>query len=112
MKGRNNFEPMNFLSPQGQIIPFIKVLIKYVVAFKIYFYQRSRATPLGEPSMTAREVVVWEEARSSTSSTELIFCLWRVEGGKKKDNYFFTYTWNFRCTGGVQGKNELTSLLK
>jgi hypothetical protein len=79
MKGRNNFEPMNFLSPQGQIIPFIKVLIKYVVAFKIYFYQRSRATPLGEPSMTAREVVVWEEAHSSTSSTELIFCLWRVE---------------------------------
>ena len=62
MKGKNNFEPMNFLSPQGQIIPFIKVLIKYVVVFKIYFYQRSRATPLGEPSMTAREVFVWEEA--------------------------------------------------
>jgi hypothetical protein len=90
MKGKNNFEPMNFLSRQGQIIPFIKVLITYV-AFKIYFYQRSRATLLGGPSMTAREVVVWEEAHISTISTELIFCSWRVEGGKKKDHYFYLH---------------------
>jgi hypothetical protein len=37
--------------------------------------------------MTAREVVVWEEAHSLV--IELIFCSWRVEGGKKKDHYYF-----------------------
>jgi hypothetical protein len=36
-----------------------------------------------------------------------------VEGGgwARRKTTIFTYTWNFRCTGGVQGKNELTSLI-
>jgi hypothetical protein len=85
---------MNFLSPQGQIITcfiFIKVLILITyVAFKIYFYQRWRATPLGEPLMTACEVVVWEEVNSTTG---LIFCSWSVRARRKTT--IFTYTWNF-----------------
>jgi hypothetical protein len=37
--------------------------------------------------MTAREVVVWEEAHSTT---ELIFCSLLMEG-KKKDHYFYLH---------------------
>jgi hypothetical protein len=92
MKGKNNFEPMNFLSPQGQIIPFIKVLVSYYMAFKIYFYQRSRATPLGEPSVTAREVVMWEEAHSSTRYLYRIDFLLVEGGGWQEERQLFLLT--------------------
>ena len=68
MKGKNNFEPMNFLSPQGQIIPFIKVLIKYVVAFKIIFIKGRGRPHWGSPRCGWRErerfaILVSEQSR-------------------------------------------------
>jgi hypothetical protein len=56
--------------------------------------------------MTAREVVVWEEAHSTT---ELIFCLWRVEGAWQEERPLFLLTVG---TSDARGKNELTSLIK
>jgi hypothetical protein len=47
MKGKNNFEPMNFFSPQGQSIPFIKVLLSMLWRSRFIFISKVEGDPIG-----------------------------------------------------------------